>query len=195
MQLIVAIIGAAHGLKGEVKLDVRTDIPERRLAPGTMVETDPPECGPLTIVRTREYKGSTFAVFAECRDRTAAEALRGISLVVESDEDEEIEEDAWYPHELIGLEVLDTDGYTLGEVVALEPMPSQDLIVVRELDGTMTRVPFVKEIVVEVDPEDHCIVVDAPHGLFASDGEDDDDDLGVGDPGNGDGGSNWEGDE
>jgi 16S rRNA processing protein RimM len=171
VQLIVAVIGPAHGLKGEVKLDVRTDIPQRRLAPGAMLETDPPEFGPLTVARTREYKGATFAVFSECTDRNAAEQLRGVALVVETDEDEEIEEDAWYPHELIGLEVLDTDGFTLGEVIGMEPMPAQDLIVVRELDGTVTRVPFVKEIVTEVDPDDHCIVVDPPGGLFASDAE------------------------
>lgn len=167
MQLTVAKIGAPHGLKGEVRLDVRTDVPERRLAVGTMLETDPQEAGPLTIERTREYKDATYVIFSECRDRTGAEALRGISLVVETDEEEEIEEDAWYSHELVGLEVLDSDGYTLGEVIALEPMPAQDLLVVREPDGIITRVPFVKEIVTEVDIDDGCIVVNAPAGLFS----------------------------
>ncbi len=177
MQLTVAKIGAPHGLKGEVRLDVRTDVPERRLAVGTMLETDPQEAGPLTIERTREYKDATYVIFSECRDRTGAEALRGISLVVETDEEEEIEEDAWYSHELVGLEVLDSDGYTLGEVIALEPMPAQDLLVVREPDGIITRVPFVKEIVTEVDIDDGCIVVDAPAGLFSDEeleGDDED---------------------
>jgi len=175
VQLTVAIIGAPHGLKGEVRLDVRTDVPERRLAVGTMLETDPQEAGPLTIERSREYKGATYVIFSECRDRTGAEALRGISLVVETDEEEEIEEDAWYSHELVGLEVLDPDGYTLGEVIALEPMPAQDLLVVREPDGIITRVPFVKEIVTEVDIDDGCIVVDAPAGLFSDEELEDDD--------------------
>ena len=76
MQLTVAKIGAPHGLKGEVRLDVRTDVPERRLAVGTMLETDPQEAGPLTIERTREYKDATYVIFSECRDRTGAEALR-----------------------------------------------------------------------------------------------------------------------
>ncbi len=175
MQLVVAVIGAAHGLKGEVRLDVRTDSPERRFAVGTMLETDPAEAGPLTVTRTREYKGATYVMFAECRDRTAAEHLRGVTLTVETDEDEYVEPDAWYAHELVGLEVLDTDGYTLGEVIGLEPMPAQDLIVVREVDGTVTRVPFVRDIVVEVDPDDHCIVVNPPGGLFGSDDDVDDD--------------------
>ncbi|MFT0847800.1 ribosome maturation factor RimM [Actinomycetaceae bacterium L2_0104] len=189
MQLTVAIIGAPHGLKGEVRLDVRTDSPQRRLAVGTMLETDPPEVGPLTIERTREYKGATYVLFSECRDRNGAEALRGVALIVETDEEEAVEEDAWYSHELVGLEVLDPDGYTLGEVIALDPMPAQDLLVVREPDGIVTRVPFVKEIVTEVDLADGCVVVDAPAGLFseeemivADDSDSSDDDGANGSP-------------
>ncbi len=169
MQLTVAIIGAPHGLKGEVRLDVRTDSPQRRLAAGSMLETEPAEVGPLTIERAREYKGATYVLFSECRDRSGAEALRGVSLIVETDEEEDAEEDAWYRHELVGLEVLDPDGYTLGEVIALESMPAQDLLVVREPDGIVTRVPFVKQIVTEVDLADGCVVVDAPAGLFSED--------------------------
>ncbi|AWE42677.1 ribosome maturation factor RimM [Actinobaculum sp. 313] len=169
MQLTVAVIGAAHGLKGEVRLDVRTDIPERRLAPGTMLETDPAEVGPLTVERTRQYKGATYATFVECHNRTAAEQIRGVKLTVETDEDEIEEDDAWYAHELVGLEVLDPEGYTLGEVIGLEPMPAQDLLVVREPDGLIARVPMAREIVTEVDLDDGCVVVDAPPGLFSDD--------------------------
>lgn len=107
MQLTVAVIGAPHGLKGELRLDVRTDQPERRLGIGAMLETDPQEAGPLTVARTREYKGAVYAMFSECTDRTMAERLRGVKLTVETDEDDYVEEDAFYEHELVGLEVLD----------------------------------------------------------------------------------------
>lgn len=167
MQLTVAVLGAPHGLKGEVRLDVRTDSPELRLAAGTALETDPAEAGPLTVARTREYKGATYARFDECGDRTTAEALRGVRLVVETDEDETAEEDAYYAHELVGLEALDPDGYILGEVSAVEHMPGHDILVVREPDGILARVPFVAQIVTEVDLGDGCIVVDAPPGLFS----------------------------
>lgn len=166
MQLTVAIISKANGLKGEVKLDVRTDAPERRLAVGTMLETEPADAGPVTIASIREYKGQTFVRFEEYTDRTTAESLRGVKLIVESDEDES-EADAWYPHELIGLEALDPDGYELGEVVGLEPMPGHDLLLIREPDGVVTRVPFVKAIVTEVDLDDNCVIIDAPPGLFS----------------------------
>ncbi|MGJ9668978.1 ribosome maturation factor RimM [Actinotignum sp. GS-2025b] len=168
MQLTVAIIGAPHGLKGEVRLDVRTDSPARRLAVRAQLETDPADFGPLTITRTREYRGVTYALFAESTTRDTAEALRGVRLIVETDEDEP-EEDAYYAHELRGLEVLDPEGYELGIITGLENGPAQDVLVVREPDGRIARVPFVREIVTAVDLDDHCVVVDAPAGLFSDD--------------------------
>lgn len=168
MQLTVAIIGRPQGLNGEVKLDVRTDSARKRLAPGTMLETDPADMGPVTVVKHREYRGNTFVTFAEYADRTAAESLRGTKLVIESDEDE-AEEDAWFAHELRGLEALDPEGYELGIVTGLEHLPGHDLLLVREQDGVVTRVPFVKEIVIEVDLDDNCVVIDAPPGLFSED--------------------------
>ncbi|MDR6939100.1 ribosome maturation factor RimM [Arcanobacterium hippocoleae] len=168
MQLTVAIIGAAHGLKGEVKLDLRTDVPEQRIQTGLAYETDPADFGPLEIVNVRKYKESVFVKFAQITDRSAAESLRGVKLVIESDEIE-AEADAWYPHELIGLEALDPEGYELGIVTGLQPMPMQDLLIVTEQDGRMVQVPFVKEIVTEVDIDDHCVVIDAPPGLFSED--------------------------
>ena len=170
MQLVVAIIGSAHGLKGEVKLDVRTDSPAQRLAPAAVLETDPAAAGPLTVTNTREYKGSTYVRFAEVTDRTTAESLRGVVLVIESDDVEgDADGEAWYPHELRGLEALDPEGYELGTVEDLLIMPAQDLLIVREPDGRLVQVPFVAEIVPEVDIDDHCVVIDAPPGLFSED--------------------------
>lgn len=169
MQLRVAVIGQPHGLKGEVRLDVRTDSPEQRLAVGSVLETDPAEAGPLEVRKTRIYKDTWYVAFEGVTDRTAAESLRGVELIIETDEEEERDAESWYAHELVGLEALDPDGYTLGTVTGLEPMPAQDLLVVEEPDGRITRVPFVKEIVVEVDIDDHCVVIEAPPGLFSDD--------------------------
>ncbi|MGV9182198.1 ribosome maturation factor RimM [Arcanobacterium canis] len=166
MQLNVAIVGPAHGLKGEVKLDVRTDNPQHRLAPGAQLVTDPADVGPLTIERTREYKGVTYAKFVEVASREQAEAIRGAKLVIDSETDER-EENAWFPHQLKGLEALDPDGYELGIVIDVEFHPAQDLLIVREPDGAIARVPFVSQIVTEVDLDDHCVVIDAPPGLFS----------------------------
>lgn len=170
MQLTVARIGRAHGLRGEVALDVRTDDPETRLATGTVLHTDPAERGPLTVVRTRNQQGRWSVQFAEVADRTAAEALRGVALVVEvEDGADDGDEDAWYPHELAGLRAEHVDGRVLGEVTGLEHLPAHDVLVLREPDGSRTLVPFVRAIVPVVDVPGGRVVLDPPGGLLASD--------------------------
>ena len=133
MLLTVAVIGPAHALKGEVRLEIRTDDPRGRLAPGARLPVQAPDTHEgrghgdsdidhLTVSRVRFDGSRWFALFEEVRDRTAAEALRGARLLVETDtadrgatgtagpdgadgaDDED--DEAWYAHELIGLRVL-----------------------------------------------------------------------------------------
>ena len=167
MQLTVARVGKAHGLKGEVALDLRTDDPETRLAIGERLETVPAAAGPLTVTRAREHQGRWLVTFAEVTDRNTAEELRGTELVVEADASDE--EDAWYPHELAGLRAEHVDGRVLGQIVGLEHLPAHDMLVLREPDGSRTLIPFVKVIVPVVDVAGGRVVLDPPGGLLASD--------------------------
>jgi len=169
VELVVARIGRAHGLRGEVVLEVRTDDPERRLAPGAQLRTDPPEAGPLRVESLRTHSGQLLVRFAEASDRTAAEALRGTELLVDVEASDE--EDAWYPHELRGLRAERADGTVLGELEGVEHLPAQDALVLREPDGTRTLVPFVAAIVPLVDVVGGRVVLDPPGGLLASDAE------------------------
>lgn len=88
MQLVVARIGRAHGIKGEVTVEVRTDEPELRLAPGAVLATDPATAGPLTIETGRVHSGRLLLRFEGVRDRTAAEGLRNILLIADVDPEE-----------------------------------------------------------------------------------------------------------
>ncbi|MEN5073929.1 ribosome maturation factor RimM [Isoptericola cucumis] len=172
MQLVVARIGRAHGLRGEVALDLRTDTPEERLATGTVLQTDPPATGPLTVTGSRVHQDRWLVTFAEASDRTAAEALRGVELVVEADDS--AEDDAWYPHELQGLRVELEDGTVVGEVVTLEHLPAHDALVVAEPLPTgevRTLVPFVHAIVPVVDVPAGRVVLTPPGGLLARDAD------------------------
>ncbi|WP_372594684.1 ribosome maturation factor RimM [Actinotalea sp.] len=172
MELTVATIGRARGLRGEVALDVRTDTPERRFVPGAVLQARPGS-GTLTVLRTQAASGTWFVVFEGHEDRTAAEALRGLELVVVEDASDE--EDAWYPHELAGLRVERLDGSVVGEVIGLEHLPAQDALLVREVEGARTLIPFVRAIVPVVDVAGGRVVIDPPLGLLAADGEVDDD--------------------
>jgi 16S rRNA processing protein RimM len=167
MQLTVARIGRAHGLRGEVALDLRTDNPRDRFGVGTVLLTVPAARGPLTVASTRTQQDRWFVTFAEIADRTMAEAMRGTELVV--DEDESDEDDAWYPHELAGLRAEHVDGRVLGEIIGLEHLPAHDMLVLREPDGARTLIPFVKVMVPVVDVAGGRVVLDPPGGLLASD--------------------------
>ncbi|WP_062377198.1 ribosome maturation factor RimM [Demequina pelophila] len=165
MRVTVARIGRAHGLRGEVSVELRTDIPEDRLIPGEAYETEPAEAGPLTIARVRVQSGRWYVQFEEIGDRTAAENARGIELVLDADESDE--EDAWFVQELVGLEAVRPDGTVLGTVVDLMSMPAQDLLVVKQPGGSRAMIPFVEEFVPEVDLEGGRVVLTPPYGLLA----------------------------
>ncbi|WP_030680508.1 ribosome maturation factor RimM [Streptomyces rimosus] len=167
MQLVVARIGRAHGIKGEVTVEVRTDEPELRLAPGAVLATDPPTAGPLTIETGRVHSGRLLLRFEGVRDRTGAEALRNTLLIAEVDP-EEVPEDPeeFYDHQLIDLDVVTTDGTAVGRITEISHLPYQDLLIVRRPDGDEIMIPFVSEIVPEIDLEQQRAVVDPPAGLL-----------------------------
>lgn len=165
MKVTVAHIGRAQGLKGEVSLDLRTDIPEERLSPGAVLETVPASAGPLTVVKARTASGRWYALFAQVSDRNGAEELRGVELLAEADDADE--DDAWYVHELVGLRVERPDGAVLGKVTDLLAMPAQDLLEIRQPDGFKALIPFVAEFVPEVDIEGGRVIITPPYGLLS----------------------------
>ncbi|MFE7234426.1 ribosome maturation factor RimM [Streptomyces sp. NPDC002405] len=171
MQLVVARIGRAHGIKGEVTVEVRTDEPELRLAPGAVLATDPASAGPLTIETGRVHSGRLLLRFEGVRDRNAAEALRNILLIAEIDPEELPEgEDEYYDHQLMDLDVVTADGKEVGRITEISHLPSQDLLIVERPDGTEVMIPFVGEIVTEIDLEEQRAVVDPPPGLIDDQG-------------------------
>ena len=177
MDRVVARIGRAHGLRGEVTVEVRTDVPEQRFVAGAVFATDPVERGPLTLTAARDQSGMLVLAFEEVPDRSTAEALRGTLLIVVADASDE--PDAWYEDELVGLRVEDTAGAPLGELVRLETGGAQYLLVVRPaISVALVRVPFVAALFPLVDVAGGRIVVDPPGGMFGhSDDEADDEGL------------------
>lgn len=166
MQLVVGRIGRAHGIGGEVSVDVRTDSPDLRFAVGATVDTDPPERGPLTVTRARWHSGRLLLAFEEVADRTAAEALRGTLLVADSSTSPSVETDEFWDHQLIGLQAVTTTGEAIGELTEVLHPPGSDLLVLRRPDGGELFVPFVRTIVPDVDLAAGRVVVDPPEGLL-----------------------------
>ena len=168
MQVVVARIGKAHGLRGEVTVQVLTGAPDERFVPGATFATEPAASGPLVLRSARDNNGILLLGFEHTDDRSGAEALRGTKLLANPLEDHG-DEDTWYERELVGLKVVTVGGNELGEVTALQSRPSQDLLVVQLTDGREVLVPFVTAIVPEVDIDRGRVVLDPPPGLLELD--------------------------
>lgn len=166
-QLRVGRLLKAHGLKGALKLELYTDNPERRFVQGAEFTLQVPEASSWhgKTVTVREYRvmnGNSVVFLDGVDDRTAAESL--VRAILWMDEDDEVEDDAWYAHQLVGLEVVRDDA-VVGHVARVEHLPAQDLLIVATATGDV-MVPFVEAIVPSVDVAAGRIVVTPPAGLF-----------------------------
>ena len=172
-QLRVGRLVKAHGLKGALKIELYTDDPDGRFVPGAtftlqVPETSPWHGKPLTVREFRWMNSHPVAFFEGVDDRTAAEGLvRAILWIDEEATAASTEADAWYDHQLVGLDVV-RDGAVVGRIIRVDHLPAQDLLIVRP-SGEGDRellVPFVSAIVPEVDIAAGRITVTPPPGLF-----------------------------
>jgi 16S rRNA processing protein RimM len=174
-QLRVGRLVKAHGLKGALKLELYTDDPEGRFVPGATFTLQVPESSPwhgkpLTVREFRWMNSHPVAFFEGVDDRTAAEELvRAILWIDQDPETAPSEDDAWYDHQLVGLEVV-RDEVVVGRVIRVDHLPAQDLLIVSPSAGSArdreVLVPFVKAIVPVVDIAAGRVVVTPPAGLF-----------------------------
>jgi 16S rRNA processing protein RimM len=169
MQLVVGRVGRPHGIRGEVTVDVRTDDPDRRIAAGSVLATEPAAAGPLAVAAVRWHSGRLLVRFDGYSDRTAAEELSGTLLVVDSAELPAPDDpDEFNDHQLIGLSVVTVSGEPVGSVTDVLHY-GQDLLVVAPGGGRPAAdilVPFVAALVPEVDVGGGKIVIDPPPGLL-----------------------------
>ncbi len=165
MEVLVARIGKPHGIRGEVTVQLFTDAPEDRFEPGAVFRAEGIVLPELTVAKARWNKETLIVAFEQVPDRNTAETLRGGTLFIDSDTTDDEDDDAWYEHELVGLDVRH-EGNVVGKVTALRTMTVQDLLVVELTDGHEVLVPFVGEIVPEVNPEEGFVTVNPPAGLF-----------------------------
>jgi 16S rRNA processing protein RimM len=185
IEVLVGRIGKPHGIRGEVTIDVRSDEPERRFAPGSSLISRAPKGSAfpyerLTIESARWHQQVLLIAFDELTDRTAAEGARGTLLYATVAEDESPEDpDEYYDHQLVGLAVHDLEGRPLGTVSAVVHGGAQDLLTVRRPDGGDGLVPFVKALVPEVDVAGGRVVVADRPGLVTPLPEDTEDTEGT----------------
>lgn len=127
MDVVVGRIAKAHGIRGELAVDVRTDSPEQRFAVGSAVTTKLRDGSSrdLTIAAAREHSGRLLVRFEEVLTRDVAETLRGALLIADTSALPPTEDpDEFYDHELEGLRAELADGTVVGKVLEIVHSPA-----------------------------------------------------------------------
>ncbi|MFC4126549.1 ribosome maturation factor RimM [Nocardia rhizosphaerae] len=170
MELVVGRVAKSHGVRGELVVEVRTDEPELRFAPGAVLHGRLPKAKTTTdytVKSAREHSGRLLVFVDGVADRTAADALRGMLFVIDSDSLPPSDDDSYYDHELEGLTVRLGDGTVVGEVTEVLHSAAGELLSVRAADdGREILIPFVTAIVPTVSIADGLVVIDPPEGLL-----------------------------
>lgn len=164
-KVLLARIGAAHGIRGEVRVKSFGDDPLSFTDYGVL--TDVTGKQRFEVLRARVQKTVVVTQFKGITDRNQAEALNGLDLYVERDQLPETEEDEFYYSDLTGLPVEDTAGTVLGKVIAVQDFGAGDLLEVRPLRGKSFYIPFTREFVPHVSLEEGRLVVDLPEDYFS----------------------------
>jgi 16S rRNA processing protein RimM len=162
----VGRITKAHGVRGEVAVENRSDNPDR-WSPGSVVFDDAGRS--LTVRSVRPHGSRLLVAFEEVPDRSGAEQLVGARLVIPRSWLPELGEGEWWAFEAEGLRVACDDGRDLGTVREVLAYPAHDLWRIVAEDGSEILVPAVDEFLLEVDLEEGRAVVRAVPGLTAPD--------------------------
>jgi len=169
LELTVGRVVKAHGVTGELVVEVRTDDPELRFAPGALLRakgSDRREQN-YAVEAARPHGARLLVRLSGVADRDAADALRGSVFVIDSADLPPIEEaDTYYDHQLEGLRVRTADGGEIGVVTEVLHTAAGELLAVKRDDAPELLVPFVSAIVTWVSLEDRVVEIDPPDGLL-----------------------------
>jgi 16S rRNA processing protein RimM len=168
----VARIGAAHGVRGAVKLWTFTEDPFAVRHYGPLSTKDGKR--QFEVAQAREARDHLVATFKGVTTRDEAERLNGIELYVTREKLPATDEDEYYHADLIGLAAVTTTGDALGRVVAIHNFGAGDIIEITPPKGTTMLLPFSNAVVPEVDLAGGRVVIELPKEI---EGEDRDDDL------------------
>lgn len=167
--LLIGEILRPHGVHGELKVRVLTEYPERIpsipvVYAGAGVHASNPR--PLHVETMRMHQGFALIRFHEAPDRTAAERLRGLYLMVRLEDAVPLEEGEFYLFQVVGLPVRTVDGLELGVVTEVLETGANDVYVVNGGAYGEVLVPVTPETIVRTGIEEHLLTVRLPDGLL-----------------------------
>lgn len=172
MELVVGRVVKSHGLRGELVVDVRTDDPATRFAPGSVLHirssrSGTPQSREVRVESARPHGTRLLVRLQGIVDRDAADDLRGTLFVVDSADLPPITDpDEFYDHQLEGLAVRTVSGQEVGSISEVLHTSAGELLSVHTPAGAEVLVPFVQAIVTSVSLTDRVVEIDPPEGLL-----------------------------
>ena len=166
-QICVARIGAAHGVRGAVKLWTFTEDPLAVTRYGQLMTKD--GARQFEVTHLREAKGHLVARLKGIATRQEAERLNGVELYVAREKLPATSEDEYYHADLIGLAAVNAAGEPLGRVIAIHNFGAGDMIEIAPPDGATMLLPFTNAVVPTVDLAKGCVVIELPAEIEGDD--------------------------
>lgn len=167
--LLVGVVARAHGNRGAVIVNPETDFPAERYGAGEVLLVgpldDPSAAVPRRILETRMHQGRPVIRLEGVESMDDAERLAGVALRISTNAAGPLPANTYYRHDLVGCEVIDRAGASVGKVTRVEGTLDRSYLVVARKGGE-AMVPVVDGICVSVDIEARRIVIDPPEGLL-----------------------------
>lgn len=167
--LLLGKLMRPHGVRGEVRMSILTDYPERLRDLETVYlsrDEDDDNPTPYTIDTVRFHQGYALLKFVGTPDRNAAELLRDLFVMIDLANAVPLEDDEVYLYEIIGLQVQTEAGDLIGTIRDVMETGANDVYVLRASDGRDVLVPAHEETLVEIDIERGVVVMRLPDGLL-----------------------------
>lgn len=166
--MAIGLITSAHGLRGEVKVELHTDFPDR-FAPGVRVYLGE-DLNPVTITQARPHQGQMLLVFEGINTREQTDALRDLWIFIPDDQAVDLDEDTFFVHDIIGLTAVTDTGRVLGKVTDVLFTGANEVYVVatQKADGSQAELllPAIAEVIQHVDVAAGVITITPLPGLL-----------------------------
>jgi 16S rRNA processing protein RimM len=166
-QICVARIGAAHGVRGAVKLWTFTEDPLAVKHYSPLSTKD--GARQFEVTHVREAKDHLVATLKGVATREDAERLNGIELYIARDKLPETDEDEYYHADLIGLAAVNTASEAIGRVIAIHNFGAGDIIEIAPASGPTLLLPFTNAVVPTVDLANRRVVIELPQVIEGDD--------------------------
>ena len=163
--IAIGRITRPHGVRGELLVEVLTDFPERFNSIELVYLGDAGKAEARQVRAARWHKDRVLLTLEGCKDRTTAEQLRGLLVQIPIEEAMLLPEDEYYPHQLVGLDVLTVEGEELGSISDIIFTNANEIYVVTGPRGQIL-LPAIADVVKQVDLEEGRLVVEIMEGLL-----------------------------